>query len=108
MNPPLGSTSTRISGVPIRFYAAIQGVTGSTAIFDPQERFTVLLWYSVNGRGPWKPALFREALTETEDVVKLVRDVVHKYTYFCPPWPGIRISWEIYKFILTRTSVQLV
>lgn len=110
LNPPLGSTSTRISGVPIRFYAALQIVAGSTAVFNPQEKFTVLLWYSINGRGTWKPAPFREVSANTEDVVKMVCDVVHiyTYTYFCPP--GLKyVEFKIFtESILMRMSAPLV
>lgn len=82
LNPPLGSTSTRAFGTPIRFYAAMQVTTANTTV-DPEARFTVLLWYSTDGRGAWMPAPFQEASIDT---VKLVCDVVHTNinTYFCP------------------------
>lgn len=87
LNPPLGSTSTRTSGASIRFYAAMQVVTGSTAVINHEERFTVLLWYSPNGHGAWKPAAFREVSIDTKDIVNLVCNVAQTNTniYFCSP-----------------------
>lgn len=79
LNPPLGSTSTRSYGVPIRFYACMQVTAANTAVISPDERFTVLLWYSNNGRGTWRPASFREVSKE-EDIVQLVCNIVDNYS----------------------------
>lgn len=60
LNPPLGASSTRFRNSPIRFYALMQIDSSKDAVINPAERFTVLLWYSANGRGTWTPAPFKE------------------------------------------------
>lgn len=45
--------------------------TGSVVI-NPDERFVLMMWYTVNGRGASRSALFREITASDEDIVKLV------------------------------------
>lgn len=94
--PPLGkSTAVRVKDGKIRLYAfmtvstsdttsvsdetelqqsATVAVEHSTGAIRDEDRFTVLLWYSVDGWGTWKPAKFQEIRAEDGPVqVKLVR-----------------------------------
>jgi hypothetical protein len=36
-----------------------KGVIPSLELLQPDQHFTVLLWWCVEGRGGWKPATFR-------------------------------------------------
>ncbi|CUS15329.1 unnamed protein product [Tuber aestivum] len=60
LHPPLGASSTCFRGSPIKFHALMQIDASKDAIINPAERFTVLLWYSTDGRGTWAPAPFEE------------------------------------------------
>jgi hypothetical protein len=59
LHPPLGATTVvRRKDGRIRFTACMS-VSGASAV--PSDHFTVLLWWSVDGRGPWSPAHFTPA-----------------------------------------------
>ncbi|RPB02555.1 glycoside hydrolase [Choiromyces venosus 120613-1] len=60
LHPPLGASSTCFQNSPVKFHALMQIDASKDIIIDPAERFTVLLWYSTNGRGTWTPAPFKE------------------------------------------------
>ncbi|KAL7269749.1 hypothetical protein RUND412_007573 [Rhizina undulata] len=86
LHPPLGTTTVvgDNGGQSIRFYALMEAAfsfseqdrdtedpkaevkRNSFGEIGANERFTVLLFWSVNGRGAWKPAPFREIIGEEE------------------------------------------
>ena len=43
-----------------------EGMVLSLELLQPDRHFTVLLWWSVEGRGVWKPAAFRRS-SEAKD-----------------------------------------
>jgi hypothetical protein len=77
LNPPLACTTTLVAGKPIRFYACMEITTDNSVVINPDERFALMMWYTVNGRGASRSALFREITASDEDIVRLVSQSVY-------------------------------
>ncbi|KAI5841576.1 raffinose synthase or seed imbibition protein Sip1-domain-containing protein [Morchella snyderi] len=71
LNPPLACTTTHVAGRPIRFYACMEVATDNNMVINPNEQFVLMMWYTVNGRGASRAALFREITASDEDIVRL-------------------------------------
>ncbi|KAH0541511.1 hypothetical protein FGG08_003986 [Glutinoglossum americanum] len=67
LHPPIGHTTTRHArGGVVEFQCLMElscggGVVPPLDLLQPDQHFTVLLWWSIEGRGAWKPAAFRRS-----------------------------------------------